>query len=67
MKKIAEGELLDPYYQLAFELVQQMELFAHNVLDYSGCYYESDTPSINTDYIQKELERALRAKGVLNR
>ena len=66
-QKAYEQHLADPYHQLAEKLVAEMELFSFNVLDYSGCYYEGDTPSIDTDYIRDELEKALRAQGILNR
>jgi hypothetical protein len=61
-----EDKQNDPYYQLAQQLVEKMSLSSYEILDYSGCYYEGDTPSIDTDHLRNELMEALRALGVSN-
>lgn len=54
------------YNSLAWKIVKELDYHSYEVLDYGGCYYESDRPSLDEDKMYELIQKVLDANNISN-
>lgn len=54
------------YNSLAWKIATTIADDAYNIYDYSGCYYEGDSPSLDRDQMCKLIQEILDDNNISN-